>query len=189
MALFALVLAFFFASLVLQYLLPPVEFLNHARIILTPVFLSYVALAFELPYVLAFSLIAGFVWDGLTTQFIPREGGLAVEIWLGWSIVLYGVLGSLMHGMRPWFQRGKWYLHPLLSGLSASAVVLVEYLMISLQRMEETHLFVFPGSLWIRILGHGLICFAAAFPFCLIFTLAAKRLNFDIVPEESRGRI
>lgn len=189
MALFALVLACFFASLVVQFLVPPIDALHHAKMILTPVFLSYIALAFEYPFVLAFAFIAGFVWDALTVQFIPRQGSLAVEIWLGWSIILYGVVGSLMHGMRPWFQRGKWFVHPMLSGLSASAIVLVEYLMISLQRMEETHLFFFPGSLWIRVLGHGLICLIAALPFCLIFSLAAKLFRFEIIPEESRGRL
>ena len=81
--------------------------------------------------------------------------GETVEIALGWSIVLYAALGALMSGFRPLFQRGRWEIHCLLSGVCTALIVLAEYLMITFRR--EPVVFVFDKDIWWRIGGAGLV--------------------------------
>ena len=67
------------------------------------------------------------MWDLLHVQIIGGD----TEIALGWSVVLYAVLGALMSGFRPWFMRGRWEIHCLVCGLCTAAIPLAEYCMFS----------------------------------------------------------
>jgi hypothetical protein len=112
---------------------------------------------------LGLGFAGGLMWDALHTQLAPelmvadrsgmREAG--VEIAMGWSIVLYAALCTIMSGFRPMFQRGRWEVHCLLSGVLASTMVLAEYLMITLRR--EPVVFIFTKEVAWRIGGAGLV--------------------------------
>jgi hypothetical protein len=71
----------------------------------------------------------------------------------GWSIILYAALGTIMSGFRPLFQRGRWEIHCLLSGICTSFIVLAEYLMITIRRQPVQ--LVFNEQVWWRIGGAG----------------------------------
>lgn len=150
MIFFLILVVSLFLSLVAQEFIPPLHALHEARVVLLPVVMFYGAMA--LPYwgMLALTFAAGFMWDAMTVQMIDSS----VEISLGWSILLYATLGTVMNGFRPLFQRGRWEVHCLASGLFTSVILLAEYLMISIRRGFA---FPFPIDVWWRIGGSGLV--------------------------------
>ena len=105
------------------------------------------ALPFPLMLVLAF--FAGVMLDALTVQVL----GARVEISLGWSIILYATLASIMHGLRPLFIRGRWEVHGIMSGICTALIILAQYLMITFRRGS----LVFTHETWWQIGGPGLI--------------------------------
>jgi rod shape-determining protein MreD len=154
MIFFVVVIAALFFSLVLQYFIPPLAFLDGARVLLMPVVFFYGALAFPFGAMLALAFCAGLMWDALTAQVLNSH----VEISMGWSIVIYAALGAVVNGFRPLFQRGRWEIHCLMSGLFTSIIVLAEYLMITFRRGE----FSLPEDLWWRAGGSGLVALLIA---------------------------
>ena len=86
-----------------EFFLPPLDWMYSAHIYITPVLVFYGAMALPLPFMLALVFWAGFLLDTLTAQVV----GGHVEISLGSSILLYAVLAGIMHGLRPLFLRGR----------------------------------------------------------------------------------
>jgi hypothetical protein len=152
---------FFFLLLVLvliaqiaEFFIPALPWLYNAHIYIVPVIVFYGAMALPFPLMLALALYAGLLLDVLTVQVI----GGKVEISMGSSILLYGVLAGFMHGLRPLFVRGRWEVHCILSGICTSLIVLAQYLMISFRRGS----LVFTPEVWWRIAAPGLIGMAIA---------------------------
>ena len=189
MIFFLILVAALFVSLVLQQFIGPLPWLHGTRVLLMPIVLFYGALAVPFWAMLILAFIAGFMWDALTVQIaftrdIATGHAVAsnVEISLGWSILLYAALGSLMIGFRPLFQRGRWEVHCLLSGVLTSAIVLAEYLMITLRRGE----FVFSTEVWWRIGGAGLVAIILS-PFCFfILSSIAEAVGYDTQPRQEK---
>jgi len=189
MIFFLILAASLFVSLVVQQFIGPLPWLHGTRVLLMPIVLFYGALAVPFWAMLILAFIAGFMWDALTVQIaftrdIATGHAVAsnVEISLGWSILLYAALGSLMIGFRPLFQRGRWEVHCLLSGVLTSAIVLAEYLMITLRRGE----FVFSTEVWWRIGGAGLVAIILS-PFCFfILSSIAEAVGYDTHPPQKK---
>jgi len=189
MIFFLILAASLFVSLVVQQFIGPLPWLHGTRVLLMPIVLFYGALAVPFWAMLILAFIAGFMWDALTVQIaftrdIATGHAVAsnVEISLGWSILLYAALGSLMIGFRPLFQRGRWEVHCLLSGVLTSAIVLAEYLMITLRRGE----FVFSTEVWWRIGGAGLVAIILS-PFCFfILSSIAEAVGYDTQPRQEK---
>lgn len=176
MIFFVILLATLFLSVVVQEFIPPVSWLYGARVLIMPVVMFYGALA--LPYwgMLALTFAAGFMWDALTVQIVDSN----VEISLGWSILLYAALGAIMSGFRPVFQKGRWEIHCLGSGLFTSLIVMAEYLMITIRRGG----FIFTNQIWWRIGGAGLIALMLAPIVYLILTLVSFSVGYELNPEK-----
>ena len=152
---------FFFLLLVLvliaqiaEFFIPALPWLYNAHIYIVPVIVFYGAMALPFPLMLALALYAGLLLDALTVQVI----GGKVEISMGSSILLYGVLAGFMHGLRPLFVRGRWEVHCILSGICTSLIVMAQYLMITFRRGS----LVFTPEVWWRIAAPGLIGMAIA---------------------------
>ena len=164
---FFILVAAAFGSIVVQHFIPPLMFLGGARVYLMPLVMFYGALALPLGPMLFLAIACGLMWDSLTVQVLEVGIGptltTTVEIALGWSILLYAALGALMSGFRPLFQRGRWEIHCLMSGVCTSLIVLVEFLMISVRRaaLYEAPI-VFSSSIWWRIGGGGLVALILA---------------------------
>lgn len=157
MIFFLVLLVSMFVGLVVQHFIAPLPPFG-VRVLLMPIIMFYGALALPVPGMLALAFCGGLMWDALHVQIdlVGGEGGgPIVEVALGWSIVLYAILGALMNGFRPLFQRGRWEIHCLLSGLCTSVIVLAEYLMRTFR--QEPVLFLFNKEVWWRIGGAGLI--------------------------------
>ena len=142
MIFFVTLLGLTFLAQLVEFFIPPLDWMYNARIYLVPVIVFYGAMALPFPLVLALAGFAGFLLDTVTVQAL----GPQVEISMGWSILLYAVLAAIMHGLRPLFIRGRWEVHCIMGGLCTSAILLAQYLMISFRR------------------GYSLSKYAAAFP-------------------------
>lgn len=175
MILFLVLLAAMFLALVLQHFIGPLPPLG-ARVMIMPVIMFYGALALPLPGMLALAFAGGLMWDCLHSQIV--EG--SYEISVGWSILLYAVLGGLMSGFRPLFQRGRWEIHCLLSGLCTAVIVFAEYLLITFRRDPVT--FVFNKEIWWSIGATGLVALALSPFFFFALNWVAFLTGYDPQP-------
>ncbi len=166
---------------VVQDFSPAIDWAYHARIFAVPVI--YFACAISLPFsvMLCFAFFTGFVWDALNhvaivfpdvvqaaTQVdaVPPGGGGA----FGFSIFLYALLGSLMHGIRPLFRRGRWELPVLMTGAGTFLLLTLEYVFINFRRAG----FSFPVEVWHHIAATSVLSMIVApFVFLLINWLAS----------------
>jgi len=181
MIFFFLLLLGMFAALVGQHFIGPLPIIG-ARVLLMPIIMFYGALALPVPGMFALAFCGGLMWDALNVQMIDGH----VEIAMGWSIVLYASLGALMSGFRPLFQRGRWEIHCLLSGVCTSLIVLAEYLMITFRR--EPALFLFNKEIWWRIGGAGLVAALLSPVFFFAFNYLAFLVGYNPQPERDTRR-
>jgi hypothetical protein len=190
---FLILLLSAFGALILQHFIPSLSFMYGARVVLLPLVFFYGALALPFSGMLALAFACGFMWDALTVQVIDvgmgPTGARVVEIGIGWSIVLYAVLGALMSGFRPLFQRGRWEIHCLMSGMCTSLIVLAEFLMISVRRAALYNVpFEFSHDIWWRIGGPGLVALVLAPGIFFFLTGMAALVGYNpcaaVPPEE-----
>lgn len=154
MIFFVVLLILVVIAQIAELFIPALPWLYNAHIYLVPVIVFYGAMALPFPLMLALALCAGVLLDALTVQVI----GGKVEISAGSSILLYGVLAGIMHGLRPLYVRGHWEVHSILSGIFTSLIVLAQYLMITFRRGS----LVFTREIWWQIGTPGLIAMAIA---------------------------
>lgn len=164
----------------LQHTLPSFEVLHGARLTVFPILLAYGSLALPYPLVLTLAFCAGLLWDLLNLQVITSTATLlktpSVEIAAGTSVVLYGMLCTLMHGLRPLFLRGRWEIHLFLSGLCTVAILLAEFFILNLKRGG----FEYSPLIWWRVLAPGAIALLLAPIVYFIFTLLAYLLGYSV---------
>ena len=190
-AFFGCILMADFLAVVFQERLPPLPNLFGATVLIFPVFLAYGALALPFAPTLALAFFNGLLWDALTVLFLKPNEAFAVdspampEFPMGWSILLFGVLAILVHGLRPLFLKGRWELHCLASGFCASAILLTEYLMITFRR----HGLIFPRDLWGRVLVPGFFAMLMAIPVYFLFRLLAIALGYTVRVYPTKARL
>lgn len=175
MILFIVLLIAMFLALVVQHFIGPIPPIG-ARVMIMPIIMFYGALALPLPAMLALAFVGGIMWDALHVQMVDGN----FEVALGWSVILYTVLGGLMSGFRPMFQRGRWEIHCLLSGISVAIIVLAEYLMITFRRDPVT--IVFNQKVWWSIGGTGLIALMLSPFFFFALNYIAYLTGYDPQP-------
>jgi len=150
----SLALAFSFLA---QEFLPGVPWAYDARLLLVPVFFFACAAAVPFPLMLLFAFATGFVWDArhlvidnapAAEQVFASAASLdATSPSFGYSILLYGLLGSLMQGIRPLFRRGRWELPVLMCGVGITLLLTLEHLWFCFLRGQ----FFFPEEMWLHI--------------------------------------
>jgi len=154
MIFFIFLLGVVFVAQIVEIFIPSLEWMYDAHLYIVPVIVFYGATVLPFPLMLLLAFFAGFLWDALTVQVI----GAGVEISFGWSILLYAVLASIMHGLRPLFIRGRWEVHCILSGGCTSLILLAQYLMISFRRGS----LIFTREVWWQIGGPGVLAMLMA---------------------------
>ena len=160
-----------------EFYIPPLEWMYNAHIYVVPVLVFYGAMALPFPLMLGLAFLAGVLLDALTVQVI----GGKVEIAMGWSIILYGVLAVIMHGLRPLFIRGRWEVHCLLTGICTSGIILAQYLMITFRRGS----FFFSKEVWWQVGGPGLIAMLMAPIVFWMLNWLARVTRYPYLPERS----
>ena len=179
MIFFFLLLFLVLAAQIAELFIPALPWLYNAHVYIVPVIVFYGAMALPFPLMLALALFAGALLDALTVQVI----GGKVEISAGSSILLYGVLAGIMHGLRPLFARGHWEVHSILSGVFTSLIVLAQYLMITFRRGT----LVFTREIWWQIGGPGIIAMLMAPIVFWLLEWIGRMTAYPYSPE--RGRL
>src|SRR5213592_4269895 len=154
MIFFGCLLVLVLVAQITELFIPALPWLYNAHVYIVPVIVFYGAMALPFPLMLALAFFAGILLDALTVHVI----GGKVEISTGSSILLYGMLAGIMHGLRPLFIRGRWEVHCILSGVCTSSIILAQYLMITFRRGS----LVFTREIWWQIGGPGLLAMAIA---------------------------
>ena len=179
MIFFFLLLFLVLAAQIAELFIPALPWLYNAHVYIVPVIVFYGAMALPFPLMLALALYAGVLLDALTVQVM----GGKVEISAGSSILLYGVLAGIMHGLRPLFVRGHWEVHCIMSGIFTSLIVLAQYLMITFRRGSV----VFTHEIWWQIGGPGIVAMLVAPILFWLLQWIAQMTAYPYGPE--RGRV
>lgn len=192
MMFFAILLVTMFAALIGEHFIGPLA-PHGVRVLLMPMIMFYGALALPLPGMLALAFCGGLMWDALHTNMAlvwsadqTQLLDVNVEVALGWSIIVYALLGALLNGFRPLFQRGRWDIHALLAGLGTALIVLLEYLMLTFRR--EPVVFVFDQEIWWRIGGAGLVAALLAPLFFFVLNYVAFLSGYESQPARGTAR-
>ena len=177
---FVVLLACCFGSLVAQHFIPPLPFLEGARVYLMPLVFFYGALSLPFSLTLLLAFCCGLMWDATTTLVYPVKGVPTAELMIGFSVILFAVLGAVMSGFRPLFQRGRWEVHCLMSGVCTSAMLLTEFIAISVRRAAVDGAgFVWAPEIGWRIGGAGLVAIVAAPVVFFGLTFLARLVGYD----------
>lgn len=137
-----------YLALLAQEFIPPVPFLDGARILIVPALFCYGALWLPFPGMLALALYTGLLSDLSQLQVIGDQ----VEIGLGWSMLFYVLAGLPLQLLRPVFLEGRWEVHCLSSGVVTLLLLLGQYLMLCLRRES----FMVDGTVLWHIAGPAL---------------------------------
>ena len=174
-------------TFVVQEFLPGIRMAQYATLFLPPVFFFAAAVAVPFPIMLMLAFVTGFLWDARyqpavadsakaaadsliagpmsMPELTPMGGGLG----FGVSILLFGLLGTFMQGVRPLFKRGRLELPVLLVGFTTFSWLLIEYLVITFFRGS----FHFPTAVWSKMVTDTLLAMLASpLIFLLLYSLA-----------------
>jgi len=135
-----------------QQFMPTIGALYGARLLIFPLVFLCVAVTVEIPTMLGLAFLCGFLWDAQNTL-APQGGDPEIyihpveSISFGYSIILYAMMGFLMQGIQPLFQKGKWHISSVLTGIAILLYLVAEYSLINFVRGD----FTFPATAAYRI--------------------------------------
>lgn len=152
-----------YLALLAQEFIPPVPFLDDARLLIVPALFCYGALWMPFPGTLVLALYTGLLSDLLLLQ----VDGPQVEIGLGWSMLFYVFMGSVLHLLRSTFPTVRWEIHSLVSGAVTLLLLLAQYFMVCLRRES----FFVDGTVLWQIIGPALVALFIALPFYFFLNL------------------
>ena len=173
---FPLVIVVLAFSFVLQEFAPIVEWAYHARLLLVPVVFYCAAVTVPYPLMLFLAVVAGFAWDARYHVPVYPEGASHPELPFGFTIFIFGLMGSLIQGVRPLFRRGRWELPVLMIGICTLAGLVIEYLVISFHRGGLD----LSPEMWFMMLMTALFSMLAAPLILLLFSWLARRTGYRI---------
>jgi hypothetical protein len=191
-----LVFALLALSFGLQEIPQAIAFAQFARVMLPPVFFFSAALSVSFPVMLFLAFFTGLIWDARNLPYRPEKVHAleATELVaenhveknvnitampVGYSIILFGMIGALMQGIRPLFRRGRWELPVLMVGVGTFAWLLIEYLLLSFVRGS----FVFQPEMWTKIVTNTLLAMLVS-PLLLFLLHTLARLVHHEVRNE-----
>lgn len=159
-------------TFVIQEFLPVFDWFYHARILLVHTVFLCGAVTVPFPVMLLLALATGFVWDARYYVPLGDDG----ELVFGFTVLMFGLAGAFIQGVRPLFRRGRWELPVFMIGLAAFGILLGEYLIISFERGG----LYFPTEIWLKIVMTALFTMALS-PFILfLLSLLAKAVGYQI---------
>ena len=177
------------AAYVVQQFLPAFTGLHHSRILLVQLVFLCCAVTVGQPTMLLLAFIGGFLWDA-QCALGPHGGDPEVytqqveNLRFGYSVLLFGGMGYLMHGIQPLFKQGKWQFSAVLSGIAVLLYLAAEYAIINFVRGD----FVLTQATIRQMLFTALLTmlFSPVF-FWLLFRIA-RACDHSINPEAGRRR-
>lgn len=176
-------------SFIAQEFLPTFEWAYGSRLLLVHAVFLAAAVAVPFPAMLTFAFFTGFLWDA--RYFVPIYPGASVtglmtqtELPFGFTILIFGVMGALIQGVRPLFRRGRWELPVFMIGLCTGLGLVFEYLIISFHRGG---LEIPPELLW-KLLMTALFSSLISPFLLLLFSRVADRMRYRIRTEGLKRR-
>ncbi|MDI1313556.1 hypothetical protein [Prosthecobacter sp.] len=187
-------------TFMVQEFIPGLEIAQYATLFLPAVFFFSASVASPFSMMLLLAFVTGFLWDarhlpgvmeGLSGAEDVFGTGADVELGagsyplpFGLSIVLFGMLGTLLQGIRPLFKRGRLELPVLMVGLAIFVWLLSQYLIITFLRGSLQ----FPAGVWSKMITDSLLAMLAApLIFLLLYSLA-RLSSYEIKYEGLRYR-
>jgi len=187
-------------TFMVQEFIPGLEIAQFATLFLPAVFFFCASVAAPFSMMLLLAFITGFIWDA---RYLPGAiesvGGLedvfgtgadaefgagSQPLPFGLSIVLFGMLGMLMQGIRPLFKRGRLELPVLMVGVAMFLWLLSQYLIITFLRGSLQ----FPAGVWSKMITDTLLgMLVAPLVFLLLYSLA-RLSSYEIKYEGLRYR-
>ena len=181
----ALILISFFA----QEFVPTFSWAYYSSLHLVHAVFYASSVSVPFPVMLLYALVAGFLWDCRYHIPIHAVDGSAsasgpLEFPFGFTIFVFGLLGSFIQGVRPFFRQGRWGLPVLMIGFCTLAGQLLEYLVISFHRggIQASPEF------WWKILMISLFSTLLAPFLLLLLSRLADRTGFRIQTERITRR-
>jgi hypothetical protein len=168
-------------SFVIQEFLPVFDGLYHARVLLVHSMFFCAAVTVPFPVMLLLALSTGFVWDARYFVALGEDS----ELVFGFTVLLFGLAGAFIQGVRPLFRRGRWELPVFMIGLAAFGVLLVEYLILSFERGG----LYFPTEIWLKMLMTALFTMALSPLLLLLLSLLAKKVGYKFRMEGITHRV
>ncbi|MFT4548940.1 MAG: hypothetical protein ACI9UA_006278 [Pseudoalteromonas tetraodonis] len=147
-----------FLALVIQELILPLNWAHGAFLFIAAAAFFCCAISVPFPVMLGLAFFTGLIWDGLHV-IIPSEVELSnpqaalKDIKFGYSILLFGVLGGFMQGVRPLFRRGRWELPIIMTGVGTFLFLLIQYLLVNFTLGG----LVFPERIWFKLMATALL--------------------------------
>lgn len=177
----------------MQEFIPAIEFAQHARVLLPPVFFFSAALSVTFPVMLLLALFTGLVWDARhlpyrtermsATEVSEMAGENPVEkninvpgLPFGYSVVLFGMIGALMQGVRPLFRRGRWELPVVMVGVGTLAWLLAEFLLLSFLRGS----FEFHPGMWTKLVTNTLLAMLVSPLLLFLLHTLARLVHYEV---------
>ena len=165
-------------SFIIQEFIPSIGVFYQAHLLIVPVVFFAAAITLPFPLMLAAAFFTGFIWDARHQFHAPiqdlsdpiQASGGGVDLIFGYSILLFGIMGAFMQGIRPLFRRGRWELPVLMIGLATLMWLLLELFLINFQAGD----FLFTKKVFVKAsVTSTLSMMVAPFIFILFYRVAA----------------
>jgi hypothetical protein len=186
-------------SFLVQEFIPGLEIAQFATLFLPAVFFFAASVAVPFPVMLVLAFFTGFLWDarhlpgvseamGSGLDVVGEDGGAefsaSMALPFGLSIAIFGMLGTLMQGIRPLFKRGRLELPVLMVGAVTFSWLLLQYIVMTFLRGTLD----FQPMVWIKMGTDTMLAMLAApLIFLLLYSLASLS-SYEIKYEGLRYR-
>jgi len=102
---------------------------SYSMIMLYPVWFFCTAVTLPYPVMLLMAFVGGLMWDLRHT--VHFGAGIGA---FGMGVMLFGLLGNLMHGVRPLYRKGHMGMPILLAGVCVFLFRAIDYLFLNFKR-------------------------------------------------------
>jgi len=132
-------IALLFIACIVQQFVPAITAMYDARVLIMPLVFLCGSVTGRTPMMLLLAFLGGFLWDCQHTL-APHGGNEDIyaspveQMLFGYTIVLYGIIGGIMIGFRPFFHSGKWQIPAIVTGFIIYFYLWLEYLLINVIR-------------------------------------------------------
>lgn len=187
-------------SFLLQEFIPPImpELTHNARFFLPAVFFFAASVAVPFPMMLLLAFVCGVLWD---VRYLPMnsvdvhvpmgELGMTMadaaamttgDLRFGYSILVFGLIGAIMQGVRPLFKKGRLELPVLMVGFATSAWLLIQFLLMTFLRGS----FQFSSAIWMKLVTDTMYAMFFSPLIFLVLHLLARHTGYEIKYEGLR---
>ena len=176
----SLVLLIIGASFFLQEFIPIFGWAYHSQLLLVHAVFYASAVSVPFPVMLLYAFVAGFIWECRyhlpisMSETVNYSGQL--ELPFGFTILVFGLMGTFIQGVRPLFRQGRWELPVLMIGICTFAGLMLQYLVISFHRGG----IVSSAEFWWKILMNSLFSTLIAPFLLLLLSRIAERTGYRI---------